>query len=149
MPTPRSWTSLAVYRLPSTVGRRPSAVRQLGNGRPGQLRTDDFERRFPGLLGSILNATPASTASTPSELDLAADARSPGAAFGQLQAANSTGEVTFITTATCHIRRAGLVFSSANRYRGVIFMKRARAHMMARAGVIVASPRMLGPAEEE
>ncbi|WP_326824310.1 ArsR/SmtB family transcription factor [Streptosporangium sp. NBC_01756] len=38
------------------------STRLVGNARPSRLRRDDLERRFPGLLTSILNATPPSPA---------------------------------------------------------------------------------------
>lgn len=41
------------------------STRLVGNARPSRLRRDDLERRFPGLLGSILTAAPASTKPAP------------------------------------------------------------------------------------
>ncbi len=34
------------------------STRLEGNARPSRLRTDELERRFPGLLTSIIDATP-------------------------------------------------------------------------------------------
>jgi DNA-binding transcriptional ArsR family regulator len=38
------------------------STRLVGNARPSRLRRDDLERRFPGLLTSVLNAMPPSSA---------------------------------------------------------------------------------------
>lgn len=60
-------TTLDVPVKVSTVSHHIAVLREsglvstriVGNARPSRLRRDDLERRFPGLLGSILTAAPA------------------------------------------------------------------------------------------
>jgi DNA-binding transcriptional ArsR family regulator len=62
-----SCTSLEVPVKRSTVSHHLRTLREsglvatrlVGNTRLSRLRRDDVERRFPGLLGSILDAAPA------------------------------------------------------------------------------------------
>ncbi|WP_073489522.1 ArsR/SmtB family transcription factor [Streptoalloteichus hindustanus] len=67
-------TSLDVPVKVSTVSHHLKVLRESGvvstridgNSRPSRLRHEDLERRFPGLLTSIINATrPASAADRP------------------------------------------------------------------------------------
>ncbi len=59
-------TALDVPVKPSTVSHHMGILREAGivstrlagNARPSRLRREDLERRFPGLLTAILNATP-------------------------------------------------------------------------------------------
>ncbi|GAA3082734.1 transcriptional regulator [Streptosporangium carneum] len=61
-------TALDVPVKASTVSHHMRSLREsgvvstrlVGNARPSRLRRDDLERRFPGLLASILSATPPS-----------------------------------------------------------------------------------------
>ena len=66
-------TALDVPVKVSTVSHHIQVLREsgivstriVGTARPSRLRRDDLERRFPGLLTSIIDATPAHDADAP------------------------------------------------------------------------------------